>query len=278
MTSLVTNNAANQTLFYINQNTSSQNNLLAELSSGSRVVSAATDPASLAIGTLLKANEAALSQGATNAANGQSVLQTADGALSQISSVLQQALSLVTQSLSGSVDNTSRGDINTEFQKLLGEVSNITTSTLFNGTALIDGSYNQNYLVGTGAAASDTIAVDLSTVNTSLTSLAIPTATTKVDTQANATTALGLINTAIQTVATDRATVGAYQAQLQYSQSVVQSTNDNLTAAQSSITDADTSQTETDYNNVSVLTQAGIAALTKANQIPQEILKFLQNS
>jgi flagellin len=273
MASIVTNAAANQVILYVNRNTTKQNDLLAELSSGSRVVNAATDPASTATGTKLQSDANVLTQAASNAANMQSVLQTADGALAQISDILTQMKTLASQALSGSADSSTLTNIDTEYQKLLAEITSITTSTKFNGTALIDGSFSASVLVGTSSG--DTITVDLSSVNTAI-AAGLSISTSSVSSTTNATSALGLLATAINTIAKDRATVGAYTAQFGYSEKVISVAQQNITAAKSTITDADVSQTETDYNNASVLTQAGIAALTKAQTIPQDLLRLLQ--
>ena len=149
------NSAADTSLLYVNQNTLKENSDLAQLSSGSRVQKASDDAASLAIGTQLSADVAALSQAATNAATGASVLQTADGALAQTSAILSRLQVLSTESQSGSVDDTSRVAINTEYQQLLAELDSIQQQTKFNGSNLIDGTYSKSYLLGTGSA--DTI-------------------------------------------------------------------------------------------------------------------------
>ena len=171
------NTAASTALLYVNQNTLKENSDLAQLSSGSRVQKASDDAASLAIGTQLSADVAALSQAATNAATGASVLQTADGALAQTSAILSRLQVLSTESQSGSVDDTSRVAINTEYQQLLAELDSIQQQTKFNGSNLIDGTYSKSYLLGTGSA--DTITVALSQ-NASSIGLGLATASTTV--------------------------------------------------------------------------------------------------
>ncbi len=270
MTSIVNNSAANEAVLYINQNTANQNNLLAELSSGSRVVNAATDPASLAIGTHLQSDIAVLTQAATNAANAQSVLQTADGGLSQVANILQQMKSLAAEAVSGAVDSASVGDIGTAYTQLAAELTQIGTSTSFNGTSLLDGSFSQDFLIGTDST-TDVVTVALTTDVTSLTSIS-----DTITDAASAETAMTDIAADIDTIATARATVGAYTSQFTYQQSVDSTAATNLTAAKSNMTDADVSQVESDYNNASVLTQAGIAALTDANQIPQDLLRLVR--
>jgi flagellin len=273
MTSITTNVAANAVAYYVNQNTISQNTYLSQLSSGSRVVNAATDPAATAIGTKLQSDANVLAQAATNATNMQSVLQTADGALSQIANILTQLKSLASEALSGTQDTDALTDLDKEFSQLISEIDNITTATTFNGTALIDGTFSASVLVGT--TSSNTISVDLSSVSVMSSALGI--SSDGLTTTSAATSALSDIASALNDVAQYRAIVGAYTAQFQYSESVVQIAQQNITAAKSALTDSDTSATETAFNNAQVLTEAGIAALTKAQQIPQDLLRLLQS-
>ena len=275
MTTIVSNLAANTALRYVNANTDLQNNYLAELSSGSRVQKASDDASSLAIGTSLQGDATALAQAATNAQNGQAVLNTADGGLAQISDILQRLKSLATQSLSGAVDDTARGQINTEFTQLVSEIDSIAGQTQFNGSQLIDGtgaySTGVDYLLGTQST--DKITVTLGTD----TATGLGVHGTTVDTATNASAALTAINAAVTTLATDRATVGAYESRFQFRANLINVTQENLTAAASSFMDADVADVQTKYNSAAVLTQAGIAALEKANQIPQQLLRLLQS-
>ena len=134
---IATNTAANTALTYLNRNSEDQAKSLAKLSSGSRIVSASDDAAGLAVASRLQADITTLQQASRNALQGRAVLQTADGALARVGDILQRMKSLVAQSLSGSVDNTSRGFINQEFQQLIQEIQAISDQTEFNGTNLI---------------------------------------------------------------------------------------------------------------------------------------------
>ena len=136
---IATNTAANTALTYLNRNSEDQAKSLAKLSSGSRIVSASDDAAGLAVASRLQADITTLQQASRNALQGRAVLQTADGALARVGDILQRMKSLVAQSLSGSVDNTSRGFINQEFQQLIQEIQAISDQTEFNGTNLING-------------------------------------------------------------------------------------------------------------------------------------------
>lgn len=164
-----TNTAANSALLNLNKNASMQERYLNQLSSGSRINSSSDDAAGLAVSGQLQADITTLTQSARNAQQAEALLQTADGALARQGDILQRMKSLATQYNSGTVDATSRSFINAEYTELVEQLDLISTSTEFNGQALIDGSYNQNFVVGIDA--SDTISVDLSSVDTSSTGL-----------------------------------------------------------------------------------------------------------
>ena len=266
---IATNTSANTALIYLNKNSRDQSQSLAKLSSGSRIVRASDDAAGLAVGSALQADVTALKQAATNAVQAQSVLLTADGALARVGDILQRMKSLAAQSNSGSVDATSRGFINTEYQQLLTEAQAIGTNTQFNGDGLIDGGFNFNFQVGT--AATDIIALNLSTVN--VTTIANGSA---VDTQANAVTANGTLDTAIDNISTYRATVGSLLSRFQYRGDVIDSSIENLTAARSAIMDVDIAAEQANLVSKQVLTEASIAALSQANQMKSSLLSLVR--
>ena len=266
---IATNTSANTALIYLNRNSREQDKSLAKLSSGSRIVRASDDAAGLAVGSALKADVVALKQAAVNATQGRAVLQTADGALARVGDILMRMKSLAAQSNSGSVDATSRGFINTEFQALLTEAQGIGTTTTFNGDGLIDGGYNFNYQVGT--LATETIALNLSTIN--ITTIANGAA---VDTQANAVTANTTLDTALNNISTYRATVGALLSRFEYRGDVVDSSIENLTAATSVIMDVDIAAEQSNLVSKQVLTEASIAALAQANQMKSSLLSLVR--
>lgn len=271
-----TNTAANTALRYVNLNTAKQTNYLAQLSSGSRVQKASDDASSLAIGTKLSGDATALAQAAINASNGQSVLNIADGGLSQISNILQRMKALATQALSGAVDNASRGNIDKEYQALIEEIGSIASGTRFNGQNLLDGTSDYatgvSYLLGTDAT-QDTITITIASA--AATDLAVD--TTDVTNVTNAEAALTALDAAILSVAGQRAQVGADISRFEFRANMIDVSKENVDAATSSLMDADIAEVQTEYNNVEVLTQAGIAALQKANSIPQQLLSLLQS-
>ena len=271
---IATNTSANTALIYLNKNSSEQSKSLAKLSSGSRIVRASDDAAGLAVGSKLSGDITVLKQAATNVVQARSVLQTADGALSRVGDILQRMKSLAAQSNSGSVDSTSQGYINTEYGQLNTEIQAIATTTKFNGTAIIDGSYNLNFQVG--IAGTDTIAVNLSTVNAQNVSTGLNISGTSVTSAANAVAAQTALDTAISNISTSRATVGALLSRFDYRGDVVDSSIENLTAARSSIMDVDIAAEQSNLVSKQVLTESAIAALSQANQMKSSLLSLVR--
>ncbi|MEO1090538.1 MAG: flagellin [Pseudomonadota bacterium] len=140
-----TNAASNSAVSYLDRNSRMQSSSIAKLSSGSRIVKASDDAASLAVGTKLKADVTALKQASTNASQAASMLQIADGAMSRISDTLLRMKSLATQSLSDVLSDTERGYLDKEFQALVTQIDYITSSTKFNGIAVVSGAMGTGF-------------------------------------------------------------------------------------------------------------------------------------
>jgi flagellin len=151
---VATNTAANSALRYLNNNSAMASGSVGKLASGSRIVKASDDAAGLAIGTRLKADVTALTQAGINAAQGASVVQVADGGLARIGDVLQRMKALAAQSLSGVPTDTARGFIEAEFQQLVSEISDIATTTRFNGQSLLTGCISRRRTASFGPWAS----------------------------------------------------------------------------------------------------------------------------
>jgi len=269
-----TNTAANAALNYLNINSANETESISQLASGSRIVQAKDDAAGLAIGTQLQANVTVFQQDQVNVAQGTSILQSTDGALAQISNVLSRMLALATESASGQVTNNQRTqDINTEYQQLRGEISSIVKSTTYAGNALLTGSFLSNVKFLIGTQSSNFISVSLATVSAA--TLLGKTGSTVASASA-ALKAIGGVNSAIQTITKDRALVGAYESQFNFSGQDIATNVQNISAAQSVIMDADVAQVKSGLSAQDVKTQAAIAALTQASQLPQELLHLLQ--
>jgi len=253
---------------------------LFQLSSGSRINTGADDAAGLAIANGLQANVTALTQSASNANDGVGALQVSDGALAQVTTLLNRAVTLATESANGTVSDAQRTAINAEFTQIKAEIDRIGSSTTFNGTSVFtatstdifltdasSASANSTISVTVGSLASNAIGYNGSTIDLSGDSLTSST---------TATAALADINNAISNVAGLRGTIGAGINRLQSAANVINSQIQNLTAAQDQITAANIPQQVTNLSEYSILNQSGISALAQANSAQQSILKLLQ--
>lgn len=160
-----TNLSANTTLRYLNENSAMQSSSLAKISSGKRIERASDDAAGLAVSTSLRSEISILEQASINADQGISVLQTADGALARMDDVLQRMSALAAQSINGGVNDATREFIDAEFQQLIGELDDIAGSTAFNGASLLNGLYDEEFLLGTdgstAGADSNRLSIDI---------------------------------------------------------------------------------------------------------------------
>jgi flagellin len=270
-----TNYAANSALNYLNLNSSMETEKISQLASGSRIVTASDDAAGLAIGTQLNANVAIFQEDSVNVTQGVSILQSTDGALAQISNVLQRMLSLATESASGQITGAQRvQDINTEYQQLRKEIGSIVTATTYAGNALLTGSFLSNVKFLIGTQSSNYISVSLTSV--SAIGLLGSSGST-VSTALASLSAMNGVTSAIQTITRDRALVGAYESQFNFSGQDISTNVENITAAASVIMDADVASVKSGLSSADVKTQASVAALTQAAQLPQELLKLLNS-
>jgi flagellin len=255
---------------------------LTELSTGLKINSGSDDAAGLAIANGLGANISALTQSSQNASDGVGLLQTADGALSQVTSLLNRAVTLATEASNGGLSTSQSDALNTEYQSILTEIGNIGTTTNFNGEAVFgttatvytsDGTTNGSSTVSTAVGALTTTALGLNT-----TADATPGTTTATDlsTAAGAQGALALVTTAISKVAANRGAIGAAVNQLTADTNVQNTEVTNLTSAQNNIQNADIGQTVAQMTQYNVLEQTGMAALSQSNQAQQAVLKLLQ--
>src|SRR5271163_1256551 len=153
---VLTNVAAINAENSLNQTQNSLNTVLQQLSSGSRINSGADDAAGLSVSDGLAANEAALTQSAQNAQNGVGLLQTADGALSQVTNLLDRATTLATEAANGGLTAAQTTAADTEFQSIVTEIGNIGSSTNFNSTAVFNGGAATTFVLSDGTATGKT--------------------------------------------------------------------------------------------------------------------------
>jgi flagellin len=250
-----------------NQLSITQSNLqktLFQLSSGSKINSGADDAAGLAIANGLKANTTALTQSASNASNGVGALQVADGALSQVTTLLNRAITLSTEAATGTVSSSQRGSLDAEFTSIKAEIDQIGSTTSFNGTSVFTATTTSVFLsdansqssigVTVGTLASSALTSGSSTINLS---------TDDLTTSAKAASALTDINSAIANVAGIRGAIGAGINRLNAAVNVINNQVQNLTAAQDSITAANIPQQVANLSEFTILNQSGISALRK---------------
>lgn len=269
-----TNTASNSALRYLNTNSTNQSDSVSKIASGSRITKASDDAAGLAVGTSLKSDVTVLNQAATNASHGSSILQTADGGMSSISDIVQRMRSLATQSLSGSVTDNERSYLDAEFQQLQDEIDGIASGTRFNDESLLDGATNWSTGVSfrVGTTSNDNITVQIAGVTT--TGLGIN--TLDVGTSATAAAALTALDTAVTTLSDARADVGALISRFEFRSDMIDTTIENTEAAQSKIMDVDVAEEQSKLASEKVLTQAAIAVLSQANQMPENLLSLLR--
>lgn len=270
-----TNTAANTALRYLNENSEAQSANLARIASGSRITKASDDASGLAIGTKMKTDVSTLEQAQTNTEHGASVLATADGGMASISDILSRMKTLATQSVSGAVGTDDRAYIQAEINQLALEVSSIATATSFNGQSLLDGSsaFAAGVIFMAGTEATDTLTVTISAVDA--TTLAVDALDIETD-DASRTAALTAIDTAINTLSSARASVGAQMSRFEFRSSMLATSTENIDAAQSAIMDADIASEQAEFTSNEVKTDAAIAALSQANELPSKLLDLLR--
>jgi len=247
---------------------------LEKLSSGLRINRAADDAAGLAISEGLKSQVNGLNVAQRNAQDGISVIQTAEGALTEVHSILQRVRDLAVQAGNDSNNTASRGAIKTEINDLASELTRVAASTNFNGIKLLTGAANTlTFQVGAGAiAAEDQISINLTDFGT----LGATVGALTVDTAANAAATITAIDTQITAVSTARASYGALQNRFESTINSLAVSAENLSAAKSRITDTDMASEMVKYTASNILSQAGTAMLAQANQSTQGVLQLLR--
>jgi flagellin len=256
----------------LSTNQKSLQKTLFELASGSRINSGADDAAGLAIADGLKANITALNQSAMNASDGTGALQVADGALSQVTTLLNRAVTLATEASTGTVSSAQRDSLNAEYTAIKSEIDSIGTSTSFNGQSVFSASTTSIYLTDGTSTGQSTISVSVGTLSSA--GLGLAGAISGNDGTA-AQTSLTQITAAIQTVANDRGTLGASMNRLQAAVNVINTQVQNLSSAEDGIRAADIPTAVSDLSRYSVLNQTGISALAQANAQEQSVLSLL---
>ena len=241
------------------------------LSTGKRINSAKDDAAGLAIATSMTSQVRGMNQSIRNANDGISMAQTAEGALQEVTNMLQRVRELAVQSASGTYSDGDRANLQTEVAALTGQIGDVLADTKFNGVALFDGS------AGTAGAVSIQVGANSGdTVTLSFAAITDATTATTVATQTDANTAIGTVDTFLATVNTRRAELGAGQSRLESAVNNLTNNVTNLSDARSRIEDADYTSETTALAKAQILSQASTAMLSQANQSQQNVLSLLR--
>ncbi len=234
----------------LGKNTSAQSKSLEKLSSGLAVNRAADDAAGLSISESMRAQVANLKRWAKNAQDGVSFVQTAEGALDEVSNMLVRMTELAAEEQDGIMKQGDKDNITNELNALKDEITSIVGDTKFNGKNINDAAVNL-------ASGVDTSAVGLSSFSVA-----------GID--------AGSISTAVSNLSTVRAKLGALQNRLEYKINNLNCTVENLTASESRIRDTDMAAEMSTFNKTSILVQAATSMLAQANSAPQSVLSLLQ--
>jgi flagellin len=248
------------------------------LSSGMRINRSGDDAAGLAISESLKSDIRALQQASRNAADGVSLVQTAEGSLDEVNTILLRLRELAEQAATETLGASERTYLDAEFQELLDEIDRISDTAEFNGIMLLDGSAGSlNVQVGIGSDATSSVPIDLNlTLGAAELALTPTTIAIGGSNGSNARVAIDLITAATSTVSSVRAGFGAAQNRLETSIRNIAMTAENLSAANSRIRDVDVALETSNMTSLQILQQAGVSILSQANMTSQLALNLLQ--
>ena len=246
-----------------------------KLSSGYKINRAADDAAGLSISEKMRNQIRGLNKASDNAQDGISLVQTAEGALNEVHSMLQRMSELSVQAANGTNDTTDRSSINDEVQQLKTEIRRVGSTTQFNKMNILDGTFSAgaNKLLQVGANANQTIQIDIdalqSVVGSSLKNL-------KTETATNAQSAITVVQSSIEKLSKLRSKLGAVQNRLEHTVANLDNISENTQSSESRIRDTDMAEEMVQYSKNNILQQAGQSMLAQANQANQGVLSLLQ--
>jgi len=244
---------------------------LEKLSSGYRINRAGDDAAGLAISEKMRAQIRGLNMASKNAQDGISLIQTAEGALTETHAILQRMRELAVQAANDTNDDTTdRQALQEEVDALIEEIDRIATNITFNGQKLLDGNFTGK-VIHIGADAGQQMTIDIGDLQAS----ALGVDSVSIKTQTDADAAITTIQGAINTVSTERSKLGAMQNRLEHTIKNLDNAAENLQAAESRIRDVDMAKEMMEFTKQNILQQAATAMLAQANMAPQTVLKLL---
>jgi len=246
------------------------NKTLERLSSGLRINRAADDAAGLAIAEGFRAQVRGTQVAQRNSQDGISLVQTAEGALSETTSILQRIRELAVQAANGTQSTNNRLALNQEVMQLLEQIDDIATDTEFNGLRVL--SSPATLTLQAGAMTSQTLTISVTGAKT--TELGI--SAVRISTMASAVSALSTIDTALRSVSTLRSNFGAYQNRLEFTINTLAIQEENSSASESAIRDANIATETIAFTRNQILVSAGTSVLAQANIVPQTALQLLQ--
>jgi len=273
------------------RNERQMNTAMERLSTGQRINSAADDAAGLAISSRMTSQIRGLDVGIRNANDAISMISTADGALIEVTNMLQRMRELALQASNGTTTSADRDYLNSEYANLLTEIDRIADNTQWNGGNILDGTANGTSATvkfQVGANGGQTIAVNfgnltqgtVASVSGAMDDLASAAGTIDAGTSASAistgSTAITQLDSAITSVNSQRATFGAAMNQLTYAVDNLSNVKVNAEAARSRVLDTDYAKETSELARTQIIQQAGTAMLAQANQLPQTVLSLLQ--
>jgi flagellin len=265
-----TNLPALNTSRVLRRSTGDLNKSLERLSSGLRINRAADDAAGLAIAEGFRAMVSGTQVAQRNAQDGISLVQTAEGALSETTNILQRIRELSVQSANGTQSTQNRQALDNEVQQLLSQIDNIALDTDFNGIRVLSAS--QTVTLQAGAMTSQTLVVAVTGAKTNDLNISM----VRVSSMASAVSAISTIDNALRSVNTLRSTFGAYQNRLEFTINTLAIQEENSSASQSAIRDADIAQETIRFTRNQILVSAGTSVLAQANVVPQTALQLLK--
>ncbi|MCR6096629.1 flagellin [Salipaludibacillus agaradhaerens] len=267
----------------LNQNQFQTSKNLEKLSSGLRINRASDDAAGLAISEKMRSQIRGLKQAERNAMDGISLIQTAEGALTEVHSILQRMRELAVQAANDTYELEDRETIQQEIDELVNEINSIAEKTEFNTKDLLNGDEGTGdpfltLVFQIGANAGQSVDIEIPKMNATELGLADDDGdiTLSVTTREDASEAIETLSNAINAVSNARAKMGALQNRMEHTINNLQVTHENLTSAESRIRDADMALEMTEFTRNNILNQSATAMLAQANQLPQGILQLLQ--
>ena len=278
MSTINTNVGALKAQNALTVNARSMSASMEQLSTGTRINSAKDDAAGLAIGQNMTAQVRGLNQAVRNLNDGVNLLQTAEGALTETTNMLQRMRELAVQSASGTYSNTQRSYLAVEFNALGSQIDKIASETTWNGytvlTGTTGGTTTGTFSFQSGQTSGQTI--DVAIAGMGLTGLSMTAAAVGVSTAASASAAIATIDAAISTVNSQRATIGAAINRMTYAADNLTNISANTSASRSTIVDTDYATASTNLSKTQIIQQAATAMLAQANQQPQSVLSLLK--